>query len=72
MNKKTYIITRHGTKVSGEGNPPVKIRMYSVEFSGGSPSPCSASRGMTWKRNYYIFRNKDIINTSSHICTSGD
>ena len=25
---------------------------------------------MTWKRNYYIFRNKDIINTSSHICAS--
>ena len=36
----------------------------------GSPSPCSASRGMTWERNYYIFRNKDIINTSSHICAS--
>ena len=64
MNKKH---TSLPDTAGGDGNPPVKIRMSGVELSGGSPSTCYASRGMTYIYKKYvtadvILRNDVFIN----------
>ena len=41
-------------------------------MSGRFPSPCYASRGMTFIYITFTPRNDDKINTSSHICASDE